>query len=418
MIARRAVTLAVMATTLCAATVPPQAAASTPQVAASTPQVAAPTPQTSATQPDIIVSVEPQPVPAVYVPQDKDERGLWMQMEEEERKLKTSNFVMREAQLNDYVHRVFCKTVGPECASIRIYLMRTAYFNANMAPNGAMQIWSGLFLRTRDEAQLAAVLAHEFAHYKERHSLMLFRQAKAKAASATFLAMFGLVGALFALGEISALFRFSREMEARADALSVEMIAKAGYDPMAASRIWEQIGAEADATAAARNTKSRKDKNGGMFASHPPTTERLSTLKALAASIKPMGTPRLNRDEYRAALAPMWASLIDDQVKLNDFGATEYLIGFLAVDGWTPSLNYARGELYRARGRPEDLTAAAGFYRQATQGADAPVEAWRGLGLSLLRTGAQAEGQAALKDYLSRRPDASDKTMIAMLAGV
>jgi predicted Zn-dependent protease len=411
MIARRAVTLAVMATTLCAAMVPPHAVASTPQVAGSTPPA-------GTTHPDIVVLAEPQPAPAVYVPQDKDERGLWMQMEEEERKLKTSNFVIRQAQLNDYVHRVFCKTVGPECASIRIYLMRTAYFNANMAPNGAMQIWSGLFLRTRDEAQLAAVLAHEFAHYQERHSLMLFRQAKAKAASATFLAMFGLVGALFALGEISALFRFSRDMEARADALSVEMIARAGYDPMAAARIWEQIGAEADATAVARNTKSRKDKNGGMFASHPPTTERLVALKALAASIKTVGAPRLNREEYRAALAPMWASLIDDQIKLNDFGATEYLIGFLAADGWTPSLNYARGELYRARGRPEDLVAAAGFYRQATQGPDAPVEAWRGLGLSLLRTGAQVEGQAALKDYLSRRPDASDKTMIAMLAGV
>ncbi|PZO88749.1 MAG: peptidase M48, partial [Sphingomonas sanxanigenens] len=44
-------------------------------------------------------------------------------------------------------------------------------------------------------------------------------------------------------------------------------------------------------------------------------------------------------------------------------------------------------------------------------------EAWRGLGLSLLRAGEQTEGQAALRDYLTRRPDASDRGMIAMLVG-
>jgi hypothetical protein len=34
-----------------------------------------------------------------------------------------------------------------------------------------------------------------------------------------------------------------------------------------------------------------------------------------------------------------------------------------------------------------------------------------------LRTGDQPGGQAALKTYLERKPNASDKSMIAMLAG-
>ena len=46
-----------------------------------------------------------------------------------------------------------------------------------------------------------------------------------------------------------------------------------------------------------------------------------------------------------------------------------------------------------------------------------PAEAWRGLGLSLLRAGEAEEGRAALKTYLERRPDAKDRAMIAMLAG-
>lgn len=365
----------------------------------------------SPASPPIVVTAGP------YQPEDKDERGLWMQMDEEERKLKTSNFIIRDPALNAYVRDVFCRTVGPRCSEVRIYIMRTPYFNANIAPNGMMQLWSGLLLRTRDEAQLAAVLAHEYSHYADRHSLQLFRQAKQKSASATFFAMFGLVGALVALGQISAIAQFSRDQESAADAASVKSLVDAGYDPAAASRIWEQFREEADATAVARKTKSRKDKGEGLFASHPPSAERVTALKALAASATKGNGATLNRDAYRGALAQFWPALVDDQIKLNNFGATEFLLGHLADKGWTPALSYARGELYRARGTAEDLVAAVGFYRAACAESDAPVESWRGLGLALLRSGDPEGGRLALKTYLERKPEATDRAMIAALAG-
>jgi hypothetical protein len=111
-----------------------------------------------------------------------------------------------------------------------------------------------------------------------------------------------------------------------------------------------------------------------------------------------------------------WPQLVDEQIKLNDFGGSDWLLRELAADGWTPDLLYARGELYRTRGRREDLQRAAVFYRQALTG-DAPVEAWRGLGLVLLRSGDAAAGQGALKTYLEGKADATDRAMIAMLAG-
>jgi predicted Zn-dependent protease len=186
---------------------------------------------------------------------------------------------------------------------------------------------------------------------------------------------------------------------------------------MAASLVWEQLRAEMDATAAARNKKSRKDKDRGMFATHPPTAERMAALKSLAEKARTGGPVDNRRTEYLAALAPFWADFVDDQVKLNDFGATEFLLDNLAKDGWSPSLLYARGELYRSRGRPDDLAKAAEFYRGALAAPGAPAEAHRGLGLALLRSGAQAEGKAALKDYIAKRPDAADRAMMAMLAG-
>ena len=56
---------------------------------------------------------------------------------------------------------------------------------------------------------------------------------------------------------------------------------------------------------------------------------------------------------------------LDDQIKLNDFGGSEYLINTLAEDGWTVPLWQARGELFRTRGAPRDLVNAADFYANA-----------------------------------------------------
>jgi predicted Zn-dependent protease len=347
-------------------------------------------------------------------PQDADERGLWMQVEDAERKLKASNFVIRDPALNDYVRSVYCKAVGPsECGGVRIYITRTPFFNASMAPNGMMQIWSGLFLRVRDEAQLAAVLAHEHAHYRQRHSLRLFRNIKDKTNAAAWLAIVPFAG-IISLGMLGSIFSFSREMEREADSGSLTALSASGYDPEAASQIWGQMLAEFDATAAERKRKRRSE--GGMFATHPPSVERQADLKKQAAALPAGGERRRGKDSYRAALAPYWADLIDDQIKLNDFGATDLLLGQLASDGWTAELLFARGELHRARGAAGDFDKAAGYYADAVA-RGAPVEAQRGLGMALLRSGKSAEGQAALKEYLRLRPEAKDKAMIAMLAG-
>jgi predicted Zn-dependent protease len=359
----------------------------------------------------------PQPsVPQQVAPQDKDERGLWMLAEEEERKFANSNFVIRDPALNDYVRSVFCKTVGEEqCEPVRIYIMRTPEANAMMMPNGAMQVWSGLFLRVRDEAQLAAVLGHEFTHFRERHGVRIFRDMREKMTAATWFAFvpFGFVAQL---GLGLSIFSYSRDMERDADMGSVRLIAAAGYEPLAASRFWEQSRAEMDATAAARGTRSRKDKNGGLFATHPRSGERMKALAELAAR-QPAGERATHRDSFQAALKPWWGDLISDQIKRNDFGGTELLLGELARDGWTAELLYARGELYRMRGRPDDFIKATEFYRQAVAMRDAPDQAWRGLGLALLRSGASADGKLALREYLTRQPKAGDHDMIAMLAG-
>ena len=51
------------------------------------------------------------------------------------------------------------------------------------------------------------------------------------------------------------------------------------------------------------------------------------------------------------AIAPIRPMLLDDQVKLNDPGASQYLINTLAQDGWNGLLRFYEGEIWRLRNR-------------------------------------------------------------------
>jgi predicted Zn-dependent protease len=363
----------------------------------------------------------PLPSAAGYRPQDKLEEGLWFEMDEQERLLRQSKFLVTDPALNAYVRGVLCRTVGQErCAATRLYIVRTPYFNASMAPNGTTIVYTGLFLRMRDEAQLAAVLGHEYTHFEQRHTLRLFKDIRAKTDALSWLSFIPnpYLGMLSQIALIGGIYSFSREMEREADAGSLGELARAGYDPREASVIWEQLGLENDATAKVRGHKSRKDKNGGMFATHPKSTERMQTLRAKAAAIALSEPGQTRAAEYRAALKDWWPKLIDDQIKLQDFGGTEYLLGTLAGGepaGWTPELLYAKGELYRSRGAPGDFEQALAAYEAAIAKGGALPETWRGLGLARLRLGQAEAGRAALREYLAKRPNAEDALILASM---
>ena len=92
-----------------------------------------------------------------------------------------------------------------------------------MAPNGMMQVWSGLLLRVENEAQLASILGHEMGHYVERHSLERWEQAKASltlgqvAGIGLALAGAGGLSALPNLIALASIFAYNREQEREAD---------------------------------------------------------------------------------------------------------------------------------------------------------------------------------------------------------
>ena len=361
-----------------------------------------------------------------YRPVDRDELGLWQQMERVEEEIAGSNILIQDAALNRYLQGLIGKVGGPAAKDMRIYLARIPEFNAVMFPTGFTVIFSGLLLRMRDEAQLAGVIAHESAHFLLKHQIRAFRDLKKKSDFFAFGAMAaGMMGGatgtytgdlvrLAEFGTILSLFRYSRTVEAEADAMGLKLITQAGYDPLSMSETWEQLIGEVEESAKVR--RKRPNRGYSIFASHPAPRTRTVDLRASAAELSVAGRPYdRGRARYLGAIAPIRQVLVEDQVKLNDPGASDFVVRTLAKDGWNGLLWFAAGEINRLRNGITDQQRAAQAYASAVQFPDAPADAWRWHGVMLMKAGRRDEGRAALQRYLVMAPTAPDAPFVRQM---
>jgi predicted Zn-dependent protease len=363
-----------------------------------------------------------------FKPTDRDEQGLWKEMERAEEEISGSNLLVQDPKLTGYLKGIIGKVGGPAAQDFRIYLARIPEFNAMMFPSGFAVVFTGLLLRMRNEAQLAGVIAHESGHFLRRHMIRSWRDQRRKTdifAIGAMLAGVGGAGAgvylgdyvqLAQLGTLLSLFRYSREMEAEADAIGAKLIEQAGYQPIEMSNIWQQLIGEEQASAAYR--RKRRDRGYDLFATHPAPEDRMADLKADALEVTVPGKRyELGRERYLATLGDFRQTLLDDQVKLNDPGASEYLIQTLAQDGWNGLLRFYEGEVWRLRNHLGDEQRAAQSYAAAVVYPDAPADAWRWHGISLLKQGRTGEAKAAFTKYLTMKPDAPDAPWVRQMIG-
>jgi beta-barrel assembly-enhancing protease len=333
-----------------------------------------------------------------------EEGGLWAMMAHQEQLIRRSQFLMRDRELRDYLQSVACKLGGEHCPDIRVYPIRTPWFNASMAPNGMMQVWSGLLLRVDNEAQLAAILGHEMGHYMQRHALALLKDARSRSAFSTFLMVFGAVGALGGLAVQASQFSFSRDQEREADRIGLTLMRRAGYDPREASLIWSNLLAEASVHPGANVSKSSP-----MFATHPAPAERRQTLAKLAGE----GGGDTFQPEYLARMAPLQRDLLEDEIKRAEFDESIVLLDRLAKRSpERADLLYYRAEARRLRAQNNDLDLALTDLTAAAAMPDPPPEVERSLGFIHQAHGDKPAAREAFTKYLQAKPDAGDAPMI------
>jgi Zn-dependent protease with chaperone function len=368
-----------------------------------------------------ILSTDLEPkVGSSYQPVGSEEQAIWRSLERAEEAIRTSPQRLIAPELEAYMLEVYERLIGRPAPDLRIYLMHDSSLNAAMLPSGMMIVNTGLLARVRNEEQLAAVLGHEAGHYFRKHALDLYRDSRRKTALATAAGSAlntysdsygGWVQMNYAI--MMSAFRFSRDLESEADAYGLMLMARAGYPPRAAHTIWAQLVDERRASAAERQKRYRDGTNSEL-STHPATEGRMRNLADTADYLDGSGEFQVNegRDEWAEVIRPYQSMLLQEQIYLNDPGASLYLLQNLAADGWTGLLRFYEGEVYRLRNARDDDLKAASAYAAAIAMPDAPPEAWRAHGYALLKAGSKAEAYAALNRYLAMKPGAPDATMI------
>ena len=146
-------------------------------------------------------------------------------------------------------------------------LIESPEVNAWCMPGGKMAVYTGIMPVLKTEAAMAAVLGHEVAHATKRHGKQRYARAmkgnmigavvagasivggQLLCKSSTCKALTGLGGA--AAGFAVAFFdrKFSRGDETEADQVGQQYMARAGYEPAEAIKLWERMAANAGGSA-------------------------------------------------------------------------------------------------------------------------------------------------------------------------
>lgn len=167
---------------------------------------------------------------------------------------------------------------------ITVFAVRDPQINAFALPGGYIGVNSGLVVSSKDESELASVVAHEIGHILQRHIARGMTQQSqtghimiASVAAALLAALAGsgdLAMGVAAFGQAAAVDRqlgFSRQAEQEADRVGFDMLRKAGFDPNGMAEMFSQL---------MNASRLNEGAGGGSFAStHPLSIQRLSDIQ-------------------------------------------------------------------------------------------------------------------------------------------
>ena len=353
--------------------------------------------------------------PSARPPASTDEAGLWLITDKAEGQIRYFGRRVRDPELERYVGDIVCKLADKHCAGVRTYIMRVPALNASMMPNGTMQVWTGLLLRTRNEAQLASVLGHEIGHYLRRHTVQRFRAIRDTSGALVFLRLAAAAAGVAPLGDLAALIAtgqlqaYNREHEREADGYGLLLLFRNSYDTREAHKLWQTV---IDESAADPDGRLRDP----FTASHPPREERRDVLSALGDRlVANIASPELGADRYWQIIGPRRGVWLRDEVERGDLERSSGLFDdMLAAGDPNPAeILYFKGELHRLRDDDGDAEAALALYDDAVAAAGtAPADLHRSRGLLLNRAGDTAAAAAAFRRYLGSAPDASDRLIV------
>ena len=380
---------------------------------------------------------------------ENDERRLWEQARDEERKLRDKATLYQDPILEDYLNQVAQRLEPPEVRQqevirIRVYAIKDPSLNAFTYPTGSIYVHTGLLARLENEAQLGIVLGHEMTHATHRHALEFERSARNKMIGFSIASLVGsiavanaagkraekgdysgayvlsqvgniMVGLGLELGFLASVNGFGRELEREADEVGMERLVAAGYDPRQAPRVFELL----------------KDDHGDdsrmevfFFGSHPRLDERIADMQELLSTrysgVASEGRVTDTRD-FQMRMRVLVRDDAAENIRLGRLGTADAeLDKVLTLTPNDPVARYLDGQIAEKQAadakdraavdRLEDKAIAA--YEEAIRLDPRYADPYRAIGILRHKSGDKAKALAAFRRYLELKPDAPDAQQV------
>jgi len=349
-------------------------------------------------------------------PLGKEEKLLWRRALEEQQVINSSGWLYRNPELETYLNEVAAKlkafTDSPDI-SFDIKIINDPNLNAFAFPNGVIYVHTGVLARMENEAQLAALLAHEMTHCTHRHSLRVLKSIKdrpgymaavqnsiEKVAMVQELAQF-----LGVNGSIAAVTGYTREFETEADRVGLDLMAQAGYDPRQALNLFEHLRQEIEIEGI---------KEPFFFGTHPSVQQRIENASLwLATEYSGKDAGLINSEIFRSRLE----KLVLDNARL-DLRIGRFYIAQSSVEKYLrrnpddAGAHYLLGEIFRQQGRQDDTIKAIKQFKKAIALDPSFPAPHKAMGLMHYEEGQRRLAQKFFETCLLLSPNAPDKAYI------
>jgi predicted Zn-dependent protease len=167
-------------------------------------------------------------------------------------------------------------------------VLDTPDIGAYSGPNGYILVTRGAINAMQDEAELAAVLAHEISHVLDRDGMNAVKNAKlseagmqAASAADQRVAQFNQLSGQLVTKTLES--GWNQSQETSADEKAVRLLQASGYDPTGLPRFLQRL------------QQAQRGRGSKVFATHPGTADRISRTTAQIGSAKAGAT---NRDRF------------------------------------------------------------------------------------------------------------------------
>lgn len=339
----------------------------------------------------------------------------------------------RQSQGGDYEidHELtaYVQAIGKRLAAVsdrpelpyEFVVLNNSVPNAWAMPGGKIAFNRGLLYELNNEAELAAVMGHEIVHAAARHGAKgiergIFLQGAmiAVGIGAQNSNYGNLIVGGAQLGAQLTSSKYGRDAESEADFYGMQYMKKAGYDPSAAVTLQEAF---------VRLSQGQKsDFVSGLFASHPPSPERVIANKKTLAQLgaggdlgvanyqKKVAATKASQPAYAAYDAGVAALAKGDTAK-----ATQLAKQAIGIEPREAHFQELLGDIALTEKKPQEAIA---FYDKAIKLQPDYFKPYVQTGIALFSLGKKAEAEPFLNKANSLLPTAPSHALLGELAEV